>query len=739
MHLIMRLASVAAFLTWVAAPMAMAQTQSEDEANQPTQLETIVVEGRLTESDSLSLDENHYTGSRLGLSARELPASVSVVTHETIEIRGARTALEAIESAVGMSGGTSVGSIPNYATRGFTGNDITVMRDGIRQNTASQSARPLDAFLFDRIEVLKGPASLMYGEGAVGGAVNYVSKSAPDTHQGQAQLSVGSWDTYRAAVGAGGPTGVQKLYFRADASTSRSGGYVNDSESRYDAIAGELRYQYSADTSLRLSGTLLDDETQSYYGTPLVYDAVIGLDGVEAVRKASAATDRLVNARIAPGTRRLNYNNADNFAEGSNSFWRLIADTRLSPQWTLRNEIYAATQRLDWRNTESTVWNPSTQLVDRASFFLIYRDDLQLGNRLDLTWSGTLFGLPNKFLIGGLYDRNDQDRNSGQPDVPASPTPASVPLTGFDQGFGPAVHSIKTINILTKSTAVYVEDVLSLTDSLTLIGGLRYDHIEVERRSYLGAEPYDKRYEPLTGRIGSVWSLTPQLNLYLSYSKAAQPVSQLVSLTAAQDDFSLQKGRQYEAGAKATLWDGRANLTFALYDIEKNDLLTSAIVDGTRINSQIGAQVSQGAELALSIQPLPGWQIDANVAPTWTAEFRDFNENLGDGVISRDGNTPPNVPKLVAGLYLMRSWEDWRAQAGLRYVGEREANNNNGIQLDAYTAVDAAITRSWNRFSLTLRGRNLTDEKYAEWASGGGLMVRLADPRAAELGMRLEF
>lgn len=739
MHLIMRLASAAAFLTCVAAPMAMGQTQSEDGANQPTQLETIVVEGRLTESDSLSLDENLYTGSRLGLSARELPASVSVVTHETIEIRGARTALEAIESAVGMSGGTSVGSIPNYATRGFTGNDITVMRDGIRQNTASQSARPLDAFLFDRIEVLKGPASLLYGEGAVGGAVNYVSKQAPDEHQGEAQISAGSWDSYRAAVGAGGQTGVQKLYFRADASTSRRGGYVENSDSRYDAIAGELRWQYNEDTRVRVTGTVLDDSTRSYYGTPLVYDAVIGQDGVEAVRKASTATDRLVNARIAPGTRRLNYNNWDNFADGSNSFWRIIGETRLSSQWTLRNETYAATQRLDWRNTESTVWNPTTQMVDRASFFLIYRDDLQLGNRLDLTWSGTLFGRPNKFLIGGLHDHNDQDRNSGQPDVPASPTPASVPLTGFDQGFGPSVRAIKTVNIVTKSNAVYVEDVLSLADTLTLVGGLRYDHIEVERRSYLGAEPYDKRYEPLTGRIGSVWSVTPQLNLYVSYSRAAQPVSQLVSLTAAQDDFSLQKGRQYEAGAKATLWDGRANLTLALFDIEKNDLLTSAIVDGTRINSQVGAQVSQGAELALSAAPLPGWQIDANVAPTWTAEFRDFNENLGTGVIARDGNTPPNVPKLVAGLYLLRTWQDWSAQAGLRYVGEREANNNNGIQLDAYTAVDAAVTRRWNRLSVTLRGRNLTDEQYAEWASGGGLMVRLADPRSAELGMRIEF
>ncbi len=703
------------------------------------QLDEIVVIGSAPQVDVLSLDTPNLTGSRLGLDARDLPASVSVVTREMIELRGARTALEAIESAVGMSGGTSVGSIPNYATRGFTGNDITVMRDGIRQNTASQSARPLDAFLFDRIEVLKGPASLLYGEGAVGGAVNYVSKQAPTEHRGEAQFSAGSWDSYRAAAGAGGPTGVQNLYFRADASTSRRGGYVDNSDSRYDALAGELRWQPSADTSLRLSGTVLADETLSYYGTPLVYDAVIAQDGTQSVRRASTATDRLVNARIEPGTRRNNYNNGDNFADGSNSFWRAIAQTRLSTHWTLRNETYFATQRLDWRNTESAVWNPETQLVDRSSFLLIYRDDEQIGNRLDLSWEGSLLGMKNQFLIGGFYDRNDQDRNSGQSGVPGSPTPASVTLHDFDPGYGPDVRASRTVGVLTRNTAIYVEDVLSVGESLKLVGGLRYDHIDVERRSYVGAEPYDKRYEPLTGRFGAVYALTPAVNVYASYSRAAQPVSQLVSLNASQDDFSLQKGRQYEVGIKASALGGRASMTLALFDIEKNDLLTSTIVDGTRINSQIGAQVSQGAELALSLVPARGWQIDANLAPTWTAEYEDFNENLGTGVISRDGNTPPNVPKMVAGLYLMRSWPQWSLQGGLRYIGEREANNNNGIQLADYTALDAAITRRWKNLSLTLRGRNLTDERYAEWSSAGGLMLRMADPRSAELGMRLTF
>lgn len=713
-------------------PVAKAETEVR-------QLDAVVVTGIAQRPDAQGLDKPSATGSRLGLKLRELPASVAVVTQDAMQQQGARTAVEAISLAVGMTGGTSVGSIPNYATRGFAGNDITVMRDGIRQNTASQSSRPLDSFLFERIEVLKGPASLLYGEGAVGGAVNYVSKQASETFSGEAIASAGSWDDYRLAVGAGGPTAAKKVYFRADASSYRKGGYVQDSDSEYNALSGELRWDYSADTTLRVSASLLEDETLSYYGTPVVYDAAIGENGVAEVRKANTATDRLVNARIAPGTRRLNYNQSDNFAEARNGFWRAVIDTRLSPAWTLRNETYAATQRLDWRNTENTVWNPATQMVDRNNVFLIYRNDLQVGNRLDLSWTGELLGREHKFLIGALYDHNDQDRNSGQADVPPSPTPASVPLTGFDPGFGPPVRAQKTLNVLTVSTAIYIEDVLALTPALKLVSGLRFDRIEVERRSFIGAEPFDKSYSPLTGRAGLIYSLTPAINLYGSYSRAAQPVSQLVSLTPSQGDFSLQKGRQYEAGMKASLWKRRADLTLAVFDIEKNDLLTSTIVDEVRLNSQIGAQVSQGAELALGLTPAQGWRVDAHLASTWKAAFEDFNENLGSGVISRNGNTAPNVAKLVGGLFLQRDWNDWTLGLQLHHVGERQANNNNGIQLAAYTTLATSLTYRWQRSSITLRGRNLTDERYAEWAASGGLVQRLADPRSFELSYKIGF
>ncbi len=720
-----------------AVAMVLSATAAAAAAQQAAQLPAVRVEAG-GEATVLMLDDVVQTGSRLDLPARDLPASVSVVTQELIQLRGARTAMEALHSAVGMTGGTSVGSIPNYSTRGFAGNDITVMRDGIRQNTTSQSSRPLDSFLFDRVEVLKGPASLLYGEGAVGGAVNYVSKQPGAELGGEVQLGIGSWDSYRLGIGAGGPTSIEGLSFRADVSTNQSGGYVDASDSRYEAYAGSLLWDASEKTRVTLSGTYLADDILSYYGTPVVYDAVVDQNGTQTVRKAVSSTDSLVRARIVSRTRGLNYNIGNNHSDSVNSFVRLIVDSELGSGFNLRNELYYATQYLDWRNIESTVWNPATQLVDRGSFFLIYRDDEQIGNRLDLSWAGELLGRPNQFLTGLLIERSDQLRNSGQTTV-ATIVPASVSLTDFNRGYGPYAHGRKTLNVITDTGAIYVENVFEATDAFKVIGGLRYDQIDVDRHSYLGQPDFSKSYYPVTGRLGAVYAITPEVNVYASYSRAAQPVSQLVGLSATHDEFSLQKGIQYEIGTKASFWSGRGDLTVALFDIEKNDLLTSQVVDGERFNSQIGAQVSQGLEVALSLALAQQFRIDLNYARTWKAEYEEFYENLGSGVISRNGNTPPNVPKTVAGLNLVRSFGNWQTTVGVRHVGERQANNNNGIQLDSYTTVDASIGHQWPNLSITLWGRNLTDEEYSEWASGGGLMQRMADPASAELVVRYSY
>lgn len=732
-------------LTLALAPGLRAQTAA---ATPTVKLDDFEVSAAKEKEFSLPLDAAPATGSRLGLANRDLPASVSVVSQEVMQLRGLRTAVEAVEAAVGMTGGTSFGSIPTYSTRGFGSNSVTIMRDGIRQNTASQSSRTVDSFLLDRVEILKGPASLMAGEGAIGGAVNYLSKAPAAVAGGEAFASAGAWDSYRFGLGWGGPLPVGRpgtVTSRIDYSHHETAGYVDRNAQRYDAVAGALGWQVNDALKLTLNTSLLKDWNESYYGNPVVYDGVVNTTVANSpveVRTFNSATDRMVNPRVVDTARRTNYNILDNYAKTENTFTRLRAEYRLSPDLELRNETYAATQLLKWRNLETNVWNPVTQLVTRSSFLHIYRDDLLTGNRLDAIYQGTLAGRANRLIVGGFFERNDQVRG-GTPTGYAT-TASSVTLLNPAETYGPgdANRFLKTSHVVVQTGAVYVEDALDLTSTLKLVAGLRRDEIALQRDTLPTATAafatYRKRYAPWTGRGGLVWAVTKDLNVYASYSHAAEPTTQLISFTATSNDFALQTGRQFEIGAKGSL--GRvADFTLALFDIEKNNILASTLdpVTGLRISQQIGAQNSRGVELAVAVTPAPTWRVEGNLA--WTdAWYGSFAENLGTGVISRTGNTPSNIPEWVASLFVhKRLPAGFAANAGVRHVSDRFANNNNSVVADGYTTVDAGLSYTWHHAVFTLRGRNLTDAEYEPVA--GTTMRRLADPRSLEFSTRLTF
>lgn len=754
MHLSLRLAFVLSGLTAVSFAHAATPAAAKSSPDDLVQLDKFDVTADKQNNFSLPLDAIAGTASRLGLPNRDLPASVSVITQEVMQLRGFRTALETVEGAVGMTGGTFFGSIPYFSTRGFTGNNITLLRDGLRQNTASQSSRQIDTFNLDRVEILKGPASLMFGEGAVGGAVNYVSKSPSPTFRGDAFASLGAWNSARLGLGLGGPLArshnsqPSTLNYRLDVSHTSTDGYVDRNHQEYTGLSGSLGWQITPKLSLTAYSTYLRDRTESYYGAPLLYDAVVNTTVANAapeVRKVNTATDRLINARVDSRARRTNYNIEDNFAKTENSFHRLRADFAAAPSLDLRNETYVATQLLHWRNLENSTWNPVTQRVDQSEFTLIYRDDVLVGDRFDVTLKSDLAGRKNRLILGGDVSRNDLTRGTTPGNVPTTlPSTSLLAPTAVN---GPAARFTKTARVVLSTAAFFAEDVLELTPQLKLVGGLRYDDISVQRDTLANPttspatafSTFNKSFRPWTGRAGAVWSATRELNLYASYNRAAEPVTQLVSLTSARGDFSLQKGRQFEVGAKQTFWGGKADATLALFDIEKKDLLTQTIVNGVRVSQQIGAIVSRGAELALALSPGDGWRVEANAAYT-DAEYRDFNENLGAGIISRAGNTPPAVPAWVANLFAAKKFgHALTLSGGPRYVARRAANNNNGIWSAGYTTLDAAASYAWQRWTFTVRGRNLLDRAYEDFPTAAGAMRRLADPRNAELSVRLSF
>jgi iron complex outermembrane receptor protein len=714
----------------------------------PVQLDAFDVTADKERNFSLPLDAIASSGSRLGLSSRDLPASVSIITQEMMQLRGLRTAVEAVEAAVGMTGGTQFGSIPSYSTRGFGGNNVSILRDGIRQNTASQSSRTVDSFILDRIEVLKGPDGLMYGEGAIGGAVNYISKSPGATFRGDALASLGPWGSYRVGAGIGGPIGGTRLSYRADYSHNETNGYQDRNYQRYDAVALSVGWRASDRFTLTWWGTFLDDRNESYYGNPVIYDAVVNTTVANAqpeVRTFNSATDRMINPRVDPAARRTNYNILDNYATTENVFNRVRADFRVTPEIDLRNESYVATQLLKWRNIESNTWNPVARNITRGGLTLIYRDDVLLGNRLELTVRKPIAGHANRLVVGGVFEHNDQIRG-GAPGNIVLTTPA-VSLYNPNVGFGPAARFQKTSRINVETHAFHVQNVFDVTSNLRAVAGVRYDHISLQRDTLFNntvATPtpfstFKKGYRTYTGRVGAVWILSKEINAYASFSRAAEPVTQLVGLTAANADYSLQKGRQYEAGIKGTFLRGKLDATLAVYDLLKKDLLTSTLDPdtGLRVSQQIGAQKSKGAEVAIAISPGQGWRVELNGAHTDSA-FADFNENLGASIISRAGKRPSNVPKWVANFFVAKRFANGFAlSGGPRYVSDRFGNNNNSVVAEEYVTLDAAATYSWRKWHFTLRGRNLLDEDYESVA--GTTIRRLADPRTAEFSTRVSF
>jgi iron complex outermembrane receptor protein len=331
---------------------------------------------------------------------------------------------------------------------------------------------------------------------------------------------------------------------------------------------------------------------------------------------------------------------------------------------------------------------------------------------------------------------------------PATRPPPSRPFAPQPAvGYAPASRFQKTSRIVVGTHAFHAQDVFDVTSRLRAVAGVRYDHISLQRDTLFNpttAVPtpfstFRKGYRTYTGRVGAVWTLTREVNAYASFSRAAEPVTQLVSLNTAQADYSLQKGRQLEAGIKGTFLRGQLDATLAVFDLLKQDLLTSTLdpVTGLRLSQQIGAQKSQGAELALAVSPAGGWRLEGNLAYT-DSQFADFNENLGTGVISRAGKRPGNVPQWVANVFVAKRFASgFAVSGGPRWVSDRFGNTNNSVVAEGYCVVDASLTYAWRRWHFTLRGRNLLDDDYQ--AVAGTTMQRLADPRTAEFATRVSF
>src|SRR5262249_48296462 len=183
----------------------------------------------------------------LGLPARQVPATVEVIDQETIRDRGYRTVSDAIQAAVGVTAGDFPAEPSSFSMRGLSSSQINTLYNGLKIGPQNMTSRVVDTFNLDRVEILKGPASLMSGEGAAGGAVNFVTKQ-PHTGQivNEAFFAYDTFNAFRTGFGSGGSTNIKGLDYRFDISHSSRYGFIDYVNIKTLDVSTQLHCRFNA-------------------------------------------------------------------------------------------------------------------------------------------------------------------------------------------------------------------------------------------------------------------------------------------------------------------------------------------------------------------------------------------------------------------------------------------------------------------------------------------------------------
>lgn len=690
--------------------------------------------------DPLHLGAEAEAGSRLPLSVRETPASVEVLTQAELQLRGLRTAREAFNDVVGAIAGNVPGNPAVVSLRGFSGNTVSILQDGVRVSAATVVQRDTNSWHYDRIEVLKGPASVMYGEGALAGVINKVTRKPVlgETHL-DALTSAGSFDTVFAAAGANVAVS-ETIAVRADASYQRSDSlYDVENNATFSAgLTGSVLFRPSADVSLLVAIDHFEDRYEAtYQGLPLI-PAAFARDPGDAVESAAGlVADKAL--------RRKNYNPEGGFSGADETTVRSRLDWRMGAGWTFALDLTGYTADRAFVLTDGQTFVAPDADFPNGSFrqsFQDFRHDHRFWNvRGTIGSDARIAGLRNRFSLGVEHNHTDFEtlrRQTGTlPPIDAfDPAPYAVsdgPFTALDVTFRTKLNQ----------TSVFAEDALNLTPEWLLVGGVRWDHVALDRATVSNATGTVDRnaptYDPISWRAGTTFDLTPGLTLYAQYTTAVSPVSSILLASISNTRFRLTSGRAYEAGFKASGAEGRFSVTGAVYRIEQRDILTRDPATPS-LSVQGGRQSSQGAELSAVLVPVRALRLSGGVSYT-DARYDSLGENVGGVRVDRSGNRPINVPSATVNASALYAIGAAVTLGGfVRHASAFYTDTANTIRVAGRTLLDASL--SWRvvpEATVTLRGRNLTDDFYGEYSGYPSTNVYIGAPRAFEVALATRF
>jgi len=660
------------------------------------------------------------TGSRLGLTPLDIPASVQILSGATVRERGDLSVSEATTRAVGVTTQWTVGNGGGgLSARGFTTvSSVKQLYDGVQMFIGANTVTfPFDPWTVDRIEVLGGPASVLYGNGAIGGAVNVIPRQ-PNTSSSETtgRLIYGTDNTWRAALDSSGPLNGRTAY-RFDVSRNTSDGWFERGQSANTAVSGALRRQVSPTLAVSLTEDFGDQHPPNYYGIPLI------------------------NGTLDESLRRVNYNVTDADTSFQDNWTQLKADWFPSSSVSVHSRVYFIAAERFWHRIGNYTFQSQTNQVLRERVMEVRHHEQQVGNHTELVVKQPIGSVANDFSACYEFDWVRFHLLNNNPATGSVLSPLTNPTPGLFVDFQKS-PTLPVSLTHSKALSAFAEDRLSIAPKLALVGGLRADAQNIDRRDLQALTSASRTFTPVTGRGGVVYNVEPKLVVYGQYSAATDSIGDLLTQSPTQQILDLPHGRQVEGGVKQSLLEDRAEWSVAAYRIVKNKL-TVPDPNNFTLLQQVGQQSSYGVEATVAFPIGAIARIEVN-GTLLHAQFDDFSELVSGRPVSRVRNRPPNVPETAANAWF--TWNvafGWQVRAGLRYVGERFIDNANTWRMPGYSVVDAGIRRRLSdRLTADVRVYNAFDEVYALGFWNGNTASQqwlLGPPRRAELGLTTSF
>ena len=688
----------------------------------------------------VTLGLSAFLSSGFAYSATELPATAisaeaqaddprvkvsNTATRTSTPVRYVPQAIDSIKTSNVASYGTNdigdaLSGMPNVSSsadtrfdslriRGFdASNDFYL--DGIRDD--SQYKR--DLHNIERVEVLKGPAAVLYGRGSQGGIVNRVSKMPEFGRRSTIEAQGGSED-------------LRSLY--ADLSTDPSDNLslrLNmgnmDENSFRDGVSGN-RQLFAPSMSWQLTpdlNWLVQYEYSRYNRTP---DR--GIPGV--------------NGRPADVGRDTTYGNDHDFIDDKSQSLRSKLTYEINDNWQLRQTLGVFKLDSDFDNTYLTAFDSKTNKVARQH----WQQDLttrNIYNNLELEGSFDTFGLEHRLLTG--VETGSQRRDPTLYNAATGRTPGARPVPSLDL-YSPdrnlrhtgSMQVSSNSHTEVESRAVYVQDQLRLNDQWQLLGGLRYDTFDIESTNKLRNISEDRDSHSTSPRVGLVWTPLHNHSFYASWSKTFSPVGGgLIGITPGaagnSNDLSPELTKQKEIGVKSDWLDDRLSTTLAIYDLELYNRRTTDPNDPT-LTVLSGLQRSRGIELTATGNIVGNWYMRGGIG-VQDATIEKDNNGL-------EGKRINNVAKRNGSLFL--TWKPemgWYGETGLTLVGQRYADNANTTVLPGYGRWDALVGYRMKDWDLRAALNNITDRDYYASATSQ-YQIQPGAPRSVVMTVTYSF